>query len=134
MDRRDFLFRGTTTVALATLSLSAKATTSNTLPPKNLIFTQENAGKWEKKRNSHIPDIVVKDGKVSIITNHGQSPRHYIVRHTLLLADGTVIGSTTFTHDDLPESVHALPTGYKGALFATSFCNKHDLWLAETIV
>jgi superoxide reductase len=134
MNRRDFLFRGASTIALASLSLSAKASTSGTLPPKNLIFTNENAGIWAKKTNSHIPEILVKDGKVQVITNHGQSAKHYIVRHTLLLPDGTVIGSKTFTHDDLPESEYDLPSGYKGEIFATSFCNKHDLWLAESIV
>jgi superoxide reductase len=133
MDRRDFFFRSATTIALTSLSLTAKASETGTLPPKNVIFTNENAGVWEKKVNSHIPEIVAKEGMVKIITNHGQSPSHYIVRHTLLLPDGTVIGSKTFNHDDLPESEHDLPPGYKGEIFATSFCNKHDLWLASTI-
>jgi superoxide reductase len=134
MDRRDFLLSGVSTIALAILSSSAQASESALFPPKNLIFTHKNPGMWEKKKGSHIPDIEVTAGKVTITTNHSQSTSHYIVRHTLLLPDGTVVGSKTFTHDNEPMSEHELPAGYKGKIFATSFCNKHDLWLADAIV
>ena len=104
------------------------------LPPENLIFTEKNGGKWKSKTRLHIPIIEVTENKVKIRTEHGQSERHHIVRHTLLLADGTVVGATTFSFNDAPISDYALPTGYKGKIFATSFCNMHDLWLAEATV
>ncbi|MGD8914163.1 MAG: desulfoferrodoxin family protein [Candidatus Thiodiazotropha sp.] len=134
MNRRDFLITTTSTAAVAMLGNNAQASESVSLPPKNLIFTQTDAGVWEKKKGTHIPDIEVKDGKVTITTNHSQSASHYIVRHTLLLSDGTVVGSKTFSHDNEPVSEYELPAGFKGKLFATSFCNKHDLWLADTVV
>jgi superoxide reductase len=134
MERRDFLISGTATAAAAFLGSPAQASEEPSLPSKNLIFSKENAGMWEKKKGSHIPDIEISAGKVKVTTNHGQSSVHYIVRHTLLLADGTVIGATTFTPENEPTSEYDLPAGYKGRIFATSFCNKHDFWLAETIV
>jgi superoxide reductase len=59
---------------------------------------------------------------------------HYIVRHTVVLADGKVVGAKTFAPTDKPVSSHALPAGYKGKVFATSFCNKHDFWVTEFTV
>jgi len=87
---------------------------------------------WSLQKGSHLPKIELTGGKVKVSTKHSQSEDHYIVRHTLLLADGTVVGSTTFSPEEKPVSEYELPDGYKGSLFATSFCNRHDLWLAET--
>ena len=135
MDRRGFLISSVATAAIATTSSSANATKgSSHSPPKNLIYTQVNTGDWESKKGSHLPKIELTDGKVRISTRHSQSDDHYIVRHTLLLADGTRLGSTTFSPDDTPVSEYTLPADYKGSLFATSFCNQHDLWLAEITV
>ncbi len=68
-------------------------------------------------------------------TDHGMSVKHFMVRHTLVDADGKQLGAKTF----IPEDGHAvstntLPENYKGKLYATSFCNKHDFWLAETVI
>jgi len=70
--------------------------------------------------------------KVVVVTNHPMSQEHYIVRHTLLLADGTFVGTKTFTPADKPESTYDLPNGYKGKIYVSSFCNLHDFWLLET--
>lgn len=134
MDRRDFLLTSATTVAVAIMSGSAQAAENASYPATNLIFSQDNAGVWEKKKGSHVPNIEVAGGKVKITTKHSQSASHYIVRHTLLLSDGTVVGARTFSHESEPVSEYDLPTGYKGKIFATSYCNKHDLWLADAVV
>jgi superoxide reductase len=135
MDRRNFLFTSTAAAAAAaTLGGSARAAEGAPLPSKNLVFTQENAGVWDAKKGSHVPKIEVAAGKVMVSTKHGHSGEHYIVRHSLLLADGSVVGAKTFSPEDEPVSEYELPAGYKGRVFATSFCNKHDLWLAEIVV
>ena len=135
MDRRNFLIGSAVAAAVATLSDTAQAVGgSTTLPPKNLLFSNDNAGKWEAKKGSHVPKIEVAGAKVRISTKHSQSEDHYIVRHTLLLSDGTVVGSTTFTPENKPVSEYDLPANYKGSIFATSFCNRHDLWLNETTI
>jgi superoxide reductase len=135
MNRRNFLLSSAAAAAIATTSSASHAIEGgNQLPPKNLIYTKDNAGKWEAKKGSHLPVIELTDRRVKIITKHSQSDDHYIVRHTLLLADGTEIGSSTFSPEDEPISEHELPESYTGSLFATSFCNRHDLWLTEITV
>jgi superoxide reductase len=135
MNRRHFLIGSAAATAVATMSGTTLAEAgSASLPPKNLIFTKENAGKWEAKKGSHVPKIEVAGAKIKISTKHAQSEDHYIVRHTLLLADGTVVGSTTFTPENKPISEYELPANYKGNIYATSFCNRHDLWLNEATI
>jgi len=135
MDRRYFLIGSAAATAVATMSGTALAKGGDaSLPPKNLVFTNDNAGIWEAKKGSHVPKIEVTGTKITISTKHGQSDDHYIVRHTLLLADGTVVGSTTFTPESKPISEYELPSNYKGSIFATSFCNRHDLWLNEATI
>ena len=78
--------------------------------------------------------VTVADGKVSVVTEHPMTAPHFIVRHTVVLEDGKVIGAKTFTHTDKPESSFPLPQGYKGKIRASSFCNLHDLWVSELTV
>jgi superoxide reductase len=134
MDRRHFLLYTATTATAATLTCTAQAIDNSSLPAKNLIFSQDNGGIWEAKKDSHVPSIEVDNDRVTVSTDHGHSKTHYIVRHTLLLADGTVVGAKTFSPLDEPISEHKLPTGYNGTIYATSFCNKHDLWLAKASI
>ena len=100
----------------------------------NIVYTAKNPGRWAKKAGSHAPVITVKGEKVTVETKHGMNEVHFIVRHTLVLKDGTVLGSKTFTPKDKPVSEYTLPKGYKGKIYATSFCNLHDFWLSETNV
>lgn len=102
--------------------------------PSNILYTAEDPGVWEKKIGSHAPQVRIEDGKVTLTTNHGMSTEHFIVRHTLISADGEVLGAVTFQPEDEPQSSHQLPEGYSGKLYATSFCNKHDFWMTEVTV
>jgi superoxide reductase len=138
-NRRDFL---KTTVAAASLLAIGSvpgafaAEKSKHANPKytNIIYTKENPGRWEGKQASHSPEVTITGSKVSVVTKHPMSVEHFIVRHTLVLEDGTYIGSTTFTPTDKPESSYELPAGYKGKFYVTSFCNLHDFWLTESKV
>ena len=134
MDRRHFLFASAAATTVATLGGRVQAAEGASLPSKNIVFTQDNAGIWEAKKGSHVPMIEAAEGKIKVTTNHGHSEEHYIVRHTLVLDDGTVVGATTFSPQDKPVSEYELPAGYRGKIYATSICNKHDLWLAAASV
>jgi superoxide reductase len=135
MNRRALVTNAVAVAALAT-AVSAQASDAGAcgLPGKNLFFTKENPGYWASKVGSHAPTLEVTGTKVKLKTPHSMSDDHFIVRHTLLLADGTLVGGKTFTASDTPVSDYDLPAGYKGKIYGTSFCNQHDFWLVEAVV
>ena len=96
--------------------------------PAGIVYTAENPGKWSKKVNGHLPQVKVEGKTVTITTDHTMGEAHYIVRHTLVSEDGTVLGEKVFSPaDDDAVSTVELPEGHSSKLYATSFCNKHDL-------
>ena len=129
-DRREFLKTAALTTAAVTLA-SAGVSVASEDSLTNIIYTAAIPGKWKGKEGSHAPQVTVADGKISIVTKHPMSEDHFIVRHTLVLGDGTVVGAKTFTPTDTPASSYDLPPGYKGKLYCTSFCNLHDFWMSE---
>ena len=137
--RRSFLKGALSAAAVVTTASTGTVLTSSHAPAKppmtGIVYTKENPGKWAKKVGSHLPAITIDGNKVTVETNHGMSNKHFIVRHTLGSHNGEVLGEKTFTPDDENAlSSYTLPEGYKGKLYASSFCNKHDFWLAETNV
>ena len=132
-NRRDFLKASAVAASALTLSTS-RITFASETTYTNIIYTKDNPGKWASKVGSHAPEVTVAGASVTIATKHPMSGDHFIVRHTLVLADGTVVGATTFTPTDKPESSYELPAGYTGKIYATSFCNLHDFWLSEASV
>ena len=133
-DRRELL--KTSAAALSVLavgSASASLTAAGT-PYLNVIYTKDQPGAWAGKAGSHAPEVTISGTSVTVVTKHAMSEQHYIVRHTLVLEDGTPVGAKTFTPSDVPESKYQLPAGYKGKFSATSFCNQHDFWLTEVTV
>jgi len=143
--RRDFLKRGKDALPVGVASLflatgvdTAAAeveTVGNLLGqlPKNIVYTKSNEGVWKGKAGSHVPKVSVNGGQGKIVTAHGMSPQHYIVRHTLLSDEGEVLFGHTFAYDDnQAASEFAASKVRSGKIYyALSFCNKHDLWLAE---
>jgi len=98
--------------------------------PKGVYYSKSNQGRWEGKAGSHAPNVTVEGKKVTVETKHGMSDAHFIVKHTLLNAEGEVLGENIFTSKDKPVSTFELkevPT----IMVATSFCNLHDLWITE---
>jgi len=133
-DRRTFLKISAVAVSALALTDIDSAFASSRTEYAGIIYSKDNPGKWAKKVGSHAPLITIAGGKVTVETRHGMSEAHFIVRHTLVLADGTVVGAKTFTATDKPVSTYTLPAGYKGQVYATSFCNRHDFWLTEVTV
>lgn len=133
-ERRNFLKKAVIATSAAAVAAMTKASAAETGPYLNVVYTKDNPGKWAGKQGSHAPEITVAGSTVTVANKHGMSDEHFIVRHTLVLADGTVVGGKTFTPSDKPESTYELPAGYKGKVKATSFCNQHDFWLTEAAV
>lgn len=130
--RREFLegsLLAASAIAFGTLKTASAASKSYS----GIIYTKSNPGKWSKKVSSHVPQISSAGSKVTITTAHPMSQEHYIVRHTLVLEDGTVVGANTFNplRDTKAVSTFELPAGYKSKFYATSFCNLHDFWVTE---
>ena len=98
-------------------------------PWAGLVYTTKSSGKWKGKAGSHAPTVEKKGDKITIATPHGMSTNHFIVRHTVVATDGTVLGEKTFQPSDTPMSEFVLPPETQGTLYVTSFCNKHDLWV-----
>ncbi|MCW5212021.1 twin-arginine translocation signal domain-containing protein [Desulfobulbus sp. TB] len=135
IDRREFL--KTTVVATSAVALASGTSVlahETTTSLSGVVYTEKDQGKWKGKAGTHAPKVTVIDGKVTVVTEHPMTKPHFIVRHTVVLADGTVIGGKTFSHTDKPASNFDLPKGYKGKASATSFCNLHDLWVTEFTV
>ncbi len=100
-----------------------------------IVYSKSMQGKWKGKDGSHAPKVTLNGNQITVETQHGMSSSHYIVRHTLVTADGTVVGEKNFSGTDKKAySVFTLPAGTKGKVTATSFCNLHDLWITELIV
>ena len=133
--RREFLegsLLATSVIAFGTFTNASAASQSFS----GIVYTKSNPGKWSEKVGSHVPQISIAGSKVTITTAHPMSQEHYIVRHTLVLEDGTVVGAKTFypSQDKKVVSTFELPAGYKSKFYATSFCNLHDLWVTESQV
>ena len=129
--RRDFIKASVAMTAGAIATRVVPASAGGASFPQGVIYTKDQPGQWAKKVGSHAPIVTVDGNKVTVKTKHGMSEKHYIVRHTLVSADGEVLGANTFSpSDEEAVSVFEVKDG-AGNLYATSFCNKHDFWLTE---
>ena len=132
--RRDFL-KGSLTVLGAAMVGTAVQAQAATKFPAGLIYTKDALGRWAGKEGAHVPQVTVQGKNVKIVTPHPMTKEHYIVKHTLITPAGKLLGEKTFANTDpAAESSYQLPDGFKGTLWATSFCNIHDLWLTEFMV
>lgn len=132
IERRDFLKASLAMAAGVAVGSASRSLAAAGSYPGSIVYTAENPGQWSAKVGSHAP-LVTRDGKiVTVTTKHPMSEIHFIVRHTLVAEDGTVIGATTFAPDDKEAvSSYELPANAGSKVFATSFCNLHDFWLTE---
>ena len=134
MRRRDFARSALLGAGLvATLPAIARAATPS--PTSNVVFTQADPGHWGPNFAAvHVPQVTVAGGVVSVKTPHEPGEGHYIVSHTVVLANGVYLHRKNFTSTDDPVSEHKLPDGYKGPVIVTSACNLHDLWVTTVTV
>jgi superoxide reductase len=132
MERREFLQTSLLAAGAAVLARPTRLPAAAALFPAGVIYTSDNPGKWAGKEGGHAPKVTVEGNKVAIVTPHPMTEKHFIVRHTLVTADGKVLGEKTFVPTDgKAASSFELPAGQSGKFYATSFCNLHDFWLTE---
>jgi len=130
--RRSFLKKSVLMAAGMVVGKNTNAFASSAGFPPGIVYTKDNTGKWAKKARSHAPKVKIEGKKVTLTTKHPMSEKHYIVRHTLVSADGKVIGSKTFYPSDKEAvSIYELSFISGSNLYATSFCNLHDFWVTE---
>lgn len=129
MQRRDFIKLGLATAGLVALP---RANAANSGPDwlHGVIYTESNLGMWEGKQGGHLPQVKVEADKITLTTDHVMTKQHYIVRHSLVAADGRVLAAKTFYPQDEAVSIFDRPAE-SGDFYATSFCNKHDLWATK---
>ena len=107
--------------------------------PDNIIYSAAHPGVWKGKEGSHIPAVDVKKSgdklSLRVETKHGMSESHYIVRHTVVTDCGKVVGAKTFKWNDEPTSEYEFELDGKcKQFFVMSYCNLHDLWVANTVL
>ncbi len=115
----------------AVLPLAARAAAD---PDHNVVFSAEDPGHWKGVEALHVPVVTVSNGVMTIKTPHPMTAPHFIVSHTVVLADGTFLDRKTFVYTDEPVSMHTLPSGYSGIVKVTSTCNLHDFWVKTVSV
>ncbi len=138
--RRDFLKLAVPGSIAATFMATGCSTAANEVEcaanivgclPKNVVYSAENPGIWKGKAGSHAP--IISNG--TIVTEHGMSPEHYIVRHSLVTLDGEAVFGHTFAYNDKKAVSKFDASKVKaGKYLAFSFCNKHDLWVSEVTI
>ena len=132
--RREFLKGSLLFAGAAMVGIAMGVQAASTFPAA-LVYTKEAPGRWAGKEGAHVPKVTVEGRKVKVVTPHPMTEKHFIVKHTLVTSEGKFIGERTFANTDpKAESAYELPEGFKGTLWATSFCNLHDLWLAAFTV
>jgi len=132
--RRGFLEGSLLFAGAAMVGIAMGVQAASTFPAA-LVYTKEAPGRWAGKEGAHVPKVTVEGRKVKVVTPHPMTEKHFIVKHTLVTSEGKFIGERTFANTDpKAESAYELPEGFKGTLWATSFCNLHDLWLTEFTV
>ncbi|WP_027178632.1 desulfoferrodoxin family protein [Maridesulfovibrio bastinii] len=106
---------------------------SSAVYPDHIIYTADKPGMWEKKVALHVPEVEVEGDKIIVTNAHPMTEDHYIVRHTIVSEDGVVLGGHTFSNKDKKAvSEFSIPEDMRGKkMYATSFCNLHDFWVAE---
>ena len=129
-NRRDFL-KASMVVAAGAMAGRVFPVLAGGSLPAGLIYTAANEGKWAGKSKSHAPVVTVKGDTYEVVTNHPMTEPHFIVRHTLVTAEGEIVGEKTFTASDAKAVSEFKVVAGKKVRYATSFCNKHDFWVTE---
>lgn len=130
-ERRKFIKSSLAVTAGAVTLGALPALAQNSTPVNIFAYTKENPRRWAGKAGSHAPIVTVKGNTVTLETKHGMSSAHYIVKHSVVSSDGTVLGENVFFPDSQKAvSSFEIKGSHKGVT-ALSFCNLHDLWATE---
>jgi superoxide reductase len=131
--RREFL-KGSLAFAGAAVVGSAVPVQAGSTFPIGLVYTKEAPGRWAGKEGGHAAKVTVEGRTVKVVTSHPMTEKHFIVKHTLITPEqGHRRENLCQYRSSRRVFLRAAPR-FKGNLWATSFCNLHDLWLTEFTV
>ena len=144
INRRHFLMASSVGIASASAAIAQPAAAYTTLPANpmagHIYFTGGKPGRYSEKTKSHVPDIKIMPANqgvnIKVTTRHEMKGwEHYILKHQLFDRHLNLLAEHMFNpeRDSEPVSEFWL-RDYRGPLFVTSICNKHDLWMAQTSV
>ena len=97
--RREFL-KGSLVFAGAAIVGSPVPVQAASTFPVALIYTKQAPGRWAGKEGAHAPKVTGEGRNVKVVTPHPMTQKHFIVKHTLVNAEGKFIGEKTFENTD----------------------------------
>lgn len=140
MERRDFIRLSAIGMGASLLAPAAALAETSKKPNSDIYYTKDDPGRWSGKVATHLPTIEIEKTAdkitVKVVTAHEMKGyEHYIVKHVLLDKNYKFLDEHMFdpSKDKEAKSTFTLEN-YTGQLYALSLCNKHDLWLSETLV
>lgn len=129
-DRRTFL-AALAALGAATAASPALAVRAPQSPLPGVVYSHFYPGRWAGMEAIHVPLVRLDGLTLTVETDHPMDADHYIVRHTVVALDGTVVAARTLAPGDAPMTTCELPA--RGRYRVTSFCNLHDLWITELL-
>jgi superoxide reductase len=98
------------------------------------IYTAENPGEWNEKKEKHIPSITVSENSISVkvgIETHPMEATHYI-EWIGVFQNGVEIHHKDLQPDESPEMVFENITDFSN-LTVREKCNLHGVWEAKVV-
>jgi superoxide reductase len=141
MERRNFIRLSAVGLG-STLITPTRVLAKNAIqsPVSDIYYTKESPGRWKDKVAGHLPSIGIEKAgtkiTIRVVTSHEMKGfEHYIVKHVLLDQDYKFIDEHLFNPDKDKAAISTFTLdNYSGPLHALSLCNKHDLWMSDTLV
>lgn len=101
---------------------------------EELIYTEENPGRWAGKEAGHLPTVTTEGSILLVTTEHAMTEEHYISKHQIIDETGKVLRENTFdpTLDTTAVSRFRVERPDGGSNFRVlSHCNLHGIWQRE---
>jgi desulfoferrodoxin (superoxide reductase-like protein) len=119
-------------LSISVLFLNCSDTPGGVTPPK--YHTEENAGIWTDKIDSHTPVVTRIGGnkiEVRVTFSPTLNPLHYVETILLMKGENTIVAKKKFKPSvSIPVAVFTLPDSDE-KYWVISKCNLHDMWRAE---
>jgi desulfoferrodoxin (superoxide reductase-like protein) len=119
-------------ICIAAIFVSCTDSPEGVTPPK--YHTEDNAGIWTDKIDSHLPVITRIDANrinVRVTFSPTLNPIHYVETILLMKGENTVVAVKKFKPSvSIPVAVFRLPDPDE-KYWVISKCNLHDMWRAE---
>lgn len=131
--------KDTTSEEAASIGPASKPA-DQTEPDKEVIYTSEDAGPYEGKKDGHLPQVVwekTEEGlKVTVSVNHEMNAEkpHYIMWIKLMDGEDNLLEEMEFQATDEKASVVFDLPSVPSELKAYEKCNLHGIWLTTVAI